>query len=193
MPKLTKRGLQAIETKNRIHETAVKLMELKGFDNITIEEISKKSGVSVGAFYHYFKSKDDILYKLFENADEFMKEKAVSMIQGDTSIDRIVSFFDLFTKLYLLYGIDIIKALYKTQSRLFLCQTSVRFTMLEGIVNMGIEQGEIDSSFAAKETTKFLFTGARGLLLNWCMDNGTFDLPKQMHIYMSRLVRSITP
>lgn len=38
-------------------------MYKKGYDNITIEEISKKAGGSVGAFYHYFRSKNDIFLK----------------------------------------------------------------------------------------------------------------------------------
>ena len=192
MAKLTKRKLQAIETKNRIYETGVELMELKGFDNITIDEISKKAGVSVGAFYHYFKSKEDILYKLFENADEFMEGKAIDTIQGVTATAKILSFFEYLAKLYIFYGIDVVKALFKTQTNLFLCKTSIRFVTLKNIVDVGIEQGELDPGFSAEDTTKFLFTGARGVALNWCFDNGKFDLVQEMHRYMSRLLKSIT-
>ncbi|SMC72670.1 transcriptional regulator, TetR family [Desulfocicer vacuolatum DSM 3385] len=191
MPKLTKRKLQAIETKNRIYETGVELMELKGFENITIDEISKKAGVSVGAFYHHFKSKEDILYKLFESADEFMETKSIDTLEGTTASIKILFFFEYLAKLYIYYGIDIIKALYKTQTKLFLCTTSVRFVMLHNIVSQGIEQGEIDPSFSAEETTKFLFTGARGIAFNWCLDNGKFDLVKAMNEYIQRLLTTI--
>jgi AcrR family transcriptional regulator len=192
MAKLTKRKLQAIETKNRIYETGVELMELKGFENITIDEISKKAGVSVGAFYHYFKSKEDILYKLFENADEFMEGKSIDKLQGTTQSVKILSFFEYLAKLYIFYGIDVVKALYKTQTKLFLCTTSIRFVMLQNIVALGIEEGEFDPDFSAEETTKFLFTCARGVGLNWCFDNGKSDLVKDMHGYISRLLKSIT-
>lgn len=192
MAKLTKRKLQAIESKNRIYEIGVGLMEVKGFENITIEEIIKKAGVSVGTFYYYFKSKDDILYKLFENADEFIANKSIDILQGETSTMKIVSFFDSLARLYVSYGVGIIKALYKTQTKLFLCKTSVRFTTLHDIIKMGIEQGEIDPSYTAEDTTKFLFTGARGVALNWCLNNGKSDLLKDMHEYISRLLKSIT-
>jgi AcrR family transcriptional regulator len=191
MTKLTKRKLQAIETKNRIYETGVELMELKGFENITIDEISKKAGVSVGAFYHYFKSKEDILYKLFENADEFMETKSIDTLEGTTATIKILSFFEYLAKLYIYYGIDVVKALYKTQTKIFLCKTSVRFVMLHNIISLGIEQGELDPDFSAEETTKFLFTGARGVALNWCLDDGKFDLVNAMNGYMQRLLRTI--
>ena len=55
----TKRQEQARETKNRIYNSAIELMEKEGFDNITIADIREKAGVSVGAFYHYFASKND--------------------------------------------------------------------------------------------------------------------------------------
>ncbi len=192
MAKLTKRKLQAIETKNRIYETGVELMELKGFENITIEEISKKAGVSVGAFYHYFKSKEDILYKLFENADDFIKNKSIETIQGATATVKILSFFEYLAKLYIVYGIDVVKALYKTQTSLFLCKTSIRFVKLQNIVLLGIEQGELDPAFSAEQTTDFLFTAARGVALKWCFSNGKTDLVKEMREYMTRLMKAIS-
>ena len=192
MARLTKRKLQAIETKNKIYEIGIKLIELKGFENTTIDEISKKSNVSVGAFYHYFRSKDDILYKLFEDADEFIKEKAIDSINNQTAVEKIIIFFDNLAKLYVFHGPGLIKALYKTQTNLFLCNTSIRFTMLNNIVTMGIEQGMLDPSFSAEDTTKFLFTGARGVAFNWCLDNGKSDLIKDMNAYISRLMKAIT-
>ena len=52
--KPTRRQEKALETKNRIYTAAINLMDRKGFENITIIDISKEAGVSVGAFYHYF-------------------------------------------------------------------------------------------------------------------------------------------
>jgi AcrR family transcriptional regulator len=54
--RITSRQAQAIKTRNKILKTTIDLMQKKGFDNITIETISKKAGVSVGSFYYYFKS-----------------------------------------------------------------------------------------------------------------------------------------
>ena len=61
---LTKRQLQAISTKKKIYNSAMELMDKRGFENTTIEDISKKADVSVGASYHFYKSKDDIFFEL---------------------------------------------------------------------------------------------------------------------------------
>ena len=52
---------KAAETKRKIFETAIRLIKEKGYDNITISEISKASGVAKGSFYVHYKSKEDIV------------------------------------------------------------------------------------------------------------------------------------
>ena len=46
------------ENKNKIIEVALKLINEKGFDNVSVSEITKEAGVSKGAFYIHFESKD---------------------------------------------------------------------------------------------------------------------------------------
>lgn len=71
MVKVTNRKLQAQATYEKIYNTAMSLVEKKGFNNITVKEICEKAGVAVGSFYNYFNSKDDILYEIFNKADNF--------------------------------------------------------------------------------------------------------------------------
>jgi len=66
--KLTNRQLQAIKSKNKIYNASIELLANIGFDKIGIEDICKHAGVSVGSFYTYFKSKNDILIEIFERA-----------------------------------------------------------------------------------------------------------------------------
>ena len=47
-------------TKEHILFTALKLILTKGYGNVTMSELVKASGLSKGAFYHYFTSKDQI-------------------------------------------------------------------------------------------------------------------------------------
>lgn len=48
-------------TKQHIVDMALRLFYKNGYNNTSIERIVKAAGVSKGAFYHYFNSKDDIL------------------------------------------------------------------------------------------------------------------------------------
>lgn len=44
-----------------IAKCAVQLINEKGFDNVSVAEITEKAGVSKGAFYIHFKSKEDLI------------------------------------------------------------------------------------------------------------------------------------
>ena len=69
--KLTKRKLQAIETKQKIYDAAKVLMDKHGYDAVSIDDIVREAGVARGSFYVYFLSKEDLLvYLVFEGADK---------------------------------------------------------------------------------------------------------------------------
>lgn len=65
---LTARARQAIETKRRIIRCAKKLVQQNGFDKASVSQISEEAGITVGTFYYYFQSKDDLLYELLPKA-----------------------------------------------------------------------------------------------------------------------------
>jgi AcrR family transcriptional regulator len=53
-------------TKERILFTALKLILTRGYGNVTMSELVKASGLSKGAFYHYFTSKDQIYHQTLD-------------------------------------------------------------------------------------------------------------------------------
>lgn len=52
------------ETLHRITQTGIRLFSAKGYDETTLDEIAAAAGISRRTFFHYFKSKDDILLSL---------------------------------------------------------------------------------------------------------------------------------
>src|SRR5919201_2936424 len=62
--------LQAREQRNdkraRILDAAVKVFAERGYFSSTVAEIARAAGVADGTIYLYFKSKDDLLLRLFE-------------------------------------------------------------------------------------------------------------------------------
>ena len=58
----TRRELQAQERRNQLIDTALKLFAQKGFENTTIKDISRTAGVAQGLIYHYFESKEELLF-----------------------------------------------------------------------------------------------------------------------------------
>lgn len=69
----------------------------KGFDNTSIDEITKNSKVAKGTFYLYFKDKIDIRNKLIVEKSSEVIELAYKYIQGrdhQTREDKIIDFCD---------------------------------------------------------------------------------------------------
>lgn len=52
------------KTKTEILKTAVRLFREKGWNSVNIEDVVKEIGVTRGAFYHYFKSREDLVYSV---------------------------------------------------------------------------------------------------------------------------------
>lgn len=58
--------------------TALELFYRKGYDNTTINDIVDEMGLSKGAFYHYFESKDDVIVSIAR----VFTDKAVSIVRS---------------------------------------------------------------------------------------------------------------
>lgn len=62
--KLTPRNIRALENKKRIVETARRLVDERGYENVTVNDIVAECGLTKGAFYYHFKSKSDVVFQL---------------------------------------------------------------------------------------------------------------------------------
>ncbi len=56
------------DTKERILDTATNLFSTHGFDGTSVDDILTAVGITKGAFYHYFKSKDALCEAILEAA-----------------------------------------------------------------------------------------------------------------------------
>ena len=64
------------KTKQNILEAAMRLFAEKGLENVNVEDVVKEVGVTRGAFYHYFKSREEligsVMYKSFEEDNPYL-------------------------------------------------------------------------------------------------------------------------
>ncbi|MDR1020770.1 MAG: TetR family transcriptional regulator [Synergistaceae bacterium] len=58
---------EAMETRRRLLESALGIMSERPFSKVSMNEIAEKIGLSKGAVYWHFKSKNDLLINLVEN------------------------------------------------------------------------------------------------------------------------------
>ncbi|MCU5068967.1 TetR/AcrR family transcriptional regulator [Bacillus pacificus] len=189
---LTKRKQQALLTQSNIFHVFLNLTKEKKIENITIEDICKKANVSVGTFYHYFSSKEDIYKKIFQQIDENLHAELENIDQNKTVQTTILNFFhciaEYTTKLEL--HINLLNALNK---RAFIYEPSLIYKALNGFVYKGQLEKELTNDMSVEEITTYLFTFARGLILDWCILEGTYSLEQRMDTYMKLALNSLKP
>jgi Transcriptional regulator len=99
------------EKRNMILQTAINEFSEHGFQNANINIIAKKSGISIGAMYSYFNSKEALFSTIVNYAVETLKSvlDEIMLSEGDfiVKIEKIIKAAQLnsrtnvlFTKLY---------------------------------------------------------------------------------------------
>ena len=90
------REKKKIETKNKIFEVSGRLFKKKGFDNVTVDEITKEAGIAKGTFFNYFPTKLSLL-RYFEKLKEKLtydrvKKETARSIPAKEKIKNIMVF-----------------------------------------------------------------------------------------------------
>jgi AcrR family transcriptional regulator len=98
--KLTKRQLQAIETKKKIYEAAKSLMAKYGHEAVSIDDIVQEAGVARGSFYVYYLSKEDLLVSFILEGTGKMNSQ---IMESWNNLDRSLPAADLIVDIACIY------------------------------------------------------------------------------------------
>jgi AcrR family transcriptional regulator len=191
--KLTSRQLQAIETKDKICEAGINLMQKHGFDNVTIEEISKEVGVSVGAIYHYYKSKNEIMYDIYKQADEFFEKIVADKIKGYSSKEKIIKYFGYYGTYNSQRGYNFVSKLYSPNNKKFNKKNRYMQVLLHEIIIEGQHKKEILLEYSAEYIVEYLFVLARGIVFSWCLTENSYCLEDKIQEYMEIAIKVFIP
>jgi AcrR family transcriptional regulator len=83
------------EAKSRILDAANKVFAEKGYHEATMDDIAKRLGVSKGAIYLYFSSKEDLFEAMCKTAPQAFKEILFSSFGDEANpIQSATQFFD---------------------------------------------------------------------------------------------------
>jgi TetR/AcrR family transcriptional regulator, fatty acid metabolism regulator protein len=198
--KFSKRKLQGIETKKRLMNCAISLFREKGYHNVTVDEIIEKAESSKGGFYTHFNSKEELLYNLVGMLDEAYMEFVDQEFTDKSSSEKILSFIQFVFKIIEeQIGLEFIAVIYASQIK---DMTSQRFAVtpqrkfyqiLEKFINEGKEKSEITNSLPVEYAVRVITTGIRGVVYDWCLSNGEFDLVEYGSEIITILLKQLIP
>jgi|YelNatPaOPRAMG01_1025707.scaffolds.fasta_scaffold06585_2 AcrR family transcriptional regulator len=193
-PTLSKRKLQARETRKRILESALSLFREKGFDQVSIDEITSAAGVSKGSFYTYFQTKSDIIIEEFRLIDDYYQKKESAIMRSPDAASRLIAF----TKYQLDYirknlGFRTLSILYINQMSAFYEQKILanRERTLVRLVSKIIADGQASGHIRQGdpiELAEWMNRCMRGFFLDWAISKGSLDIRKDGMRFFSEFV-----
>ena len=193
---MNKRQKQPIQQKENLVKAALHLLREKGFPDLTIRDLCQCAEVSIGTFYHYFSSKEDIINQGFGFYDLDLEEYLQTYAQTDPNPVRAI--FDIimnqtryvaertagFTK-ELYSGMLSIHEGYATRNTRKYYQTILHYT------EEAVKQGLFDSEKSAEELTEFLIRTNRGDIIDWCLHDYEYDLAVRAQEDLSFLLKGL--
>lgn len=147
--------------------TAQQLFYTKGYDNTSINDIIKAVGVSKGAFYHYFDSKQAVLSAIVEGLDAQCKT-IVRPILGDTTggalekFARIVEALDSWSIEQRDQVLSILRVMHSDenlllQHKLHAARMERTIPMMTQIIEQGVAEGVFElRGISAENSAEFL-------------------------------------
>ena len=177
----------AQRTKNAIMDSALELFKERGFDSVTIEEITTRAGVAKGSFYTYFSTKSDIIVGEFWKIDAYYAEYAAKNLKRyKTAREKLLAF----TRAQMRYvrdviGIQNLKILYANQTiqpgtdKIITNRKRQWVAIVAAIIAEGQERGEFRTDLDAEALALLFNRSARAVFLDWCILDASFDLVEE--------------
>ena len=78
-----KREQNAQKTRVAILETADRLIAERGYEQISVAEITRTAGIAKGTFYNYFEKKEDLIRALYHSHFEELNTGIDALVAGD--------------------------------------------------------------------------------------------------------------
>ena len=186
--------------RGRILDAAVKVFAERGFHAATVAGIAREAGVADGTIYLYFKSKDDLLLRLFDEKMTELTAEAKAEVAGPrTASDRLRRFIQLHLALVErnpdLASVLIVEL---RQSAQFLkaadrAKLAAYVEVIAEVVRAGQESGELDAAISPGTVKRAIFGALDELALAWLLSGRKGSLKKTAAEAAEWLVRGLLP
>ncbi|MCD8368858.1 MAG: TetR/AcrR family transcriptional regulator [Clostridiales bacterium] len=174
MEKLT-RAEQAKITKNHIYETALCLFQNNNYDKVTVSQICKEAGVSVGNFYHYYTSKEEVLMEKYLEFDEWLDDLNLTKDVNSCILDiidlQVNGAVEIGSKVFL----KVMETHLNTNGK-YVSDDRKLNKILCQLAQRGIDENIFSNQFTAEEISATILRVCRGTLFDWSLRNAPYDL-----------------
>lgn len=177
--------------KDKILTQARALIDANSLEHITIREICSRAGVSIGSFYHYFSSKDDVIVQLFlSNADQ-VEPLVRNHFLAACEWDNLRSYIQFQINSALASPIERLKFTY-TYNLNHHAYPMERFrSLVKEILVRAREKGQMNEAYTYDQVLDHLFTLILGNMIRYCIEDGNYDIAAKLMGQVNQLISLI--
>ncbi len=162
----------------RILACAIELFVRHGYQGTTVEAIAARAGLTKGAIYFYFKTKDAVLMRLLDEVEAAVVDPVVALMAkvGPPADQKLVSFIHhqsflgithpLHILLLILASIEFLGSGTDMEVRVAAIYRRL-YTCVEGFVRQGQAEGVFRTDVSSKDLTAIVISSHDGVLVEW--------------------------
>ena len=179
---MTKRAEQADATRRKLLYTAYQMIREDGYPSLTIRSLCQRSGVSTGAFYHHYTSKEDLITQGFMTFDTKL-EKELEETADENPVEMILHIILSLTRYVFDNGSGFAKELYISQlsieNNFITRKDRIYYQSVLRYVRTAQNEELINPDANPDAITNLLLRIGRGTILDWCLHDYGYDLMQQ--------------
>lgn len=170
-----------------------------GIENVSVDSIVEAAGVSKGAFYVHFESKDSLVAALINDytniADLDYKSFLLTLSNYESVFDILMQLVgEISDFIEHNIGLDNMRALYKSHLSKTVDTTSAMsynreiYKLFREVLERGVNQGEVREDIPVDLIAKHLILSMRGVIFEWCVRYPDFNLKEQVLVHYKILL-----
>jgi AcrR family transcriptional regulator len=199
MKKMTKRRLQAIETKNRIFKTGMKIINENGYAQTSIDMICEACGISKGAYYHHYKSKVGLLLQSGQQVVDALNQQAEDSKALPVQ-ERFISYLICYAENMEQTGLEFIRECTKYVISADYLDTEDKHSIgtatrmnIGRILSDGVKNGELKEDIPSDIILDAVDTITNGIISRWCVQNGRYSIKEDMQKCSELYIQILLP
>ena len=173
--------------REKILNTATQLFIQKGSEKTSMQDIAQTAGISKGAIYHHFKSKDEIVFAVIRSRQELMEEEMKQWLKATENLtgrEQLQTILKSNLESQTARAIDGIVDEYEQDAGFILTMMRdnlrIGAPLVSDIIKKGMADGSIQTQYPDQTAEVFL------LLVNFWMNETVFEsdpekLPERFH------------
>ena len=181
---ISKQQQKSRETKEKIFQAAKRIIQKKGYEELSIKNICEEAGVSNGSFYHHFKTKDDLLSYYIEDQPQIdpnlleLPDSVAGVREG------IIQVYMNYVRYCQELGVEFMAEYYDTKNQAL--NASIRterpypIVTVQTYVEKAVEAGIVRLNEEIDEFTTDIRMIVIGNVFEWCIKHGQADFEGNM-------------